>query len=858
VYILRTSFSFLLFFLFSFTGFAQIPVQKPILNQADTLQSSLNAPNDSISADSVVRKGDIETTVKYFAVDSIRFSVDAKHVYLYGNARIEYGEIVLTGERIEVDYNDNLLIANPVIDSTGKMIGKPVFQEGESRYETTGIKYNFKSKRAYISGVVTEESEGFMHGDEVKKDELDHLYIRNAKYTTCNLEHPHYYIQARRLIVVPSEKVVAGPFNLNINDVPTPIGFPFGMFPAPDQRASGVIFPTYGEEVRRGFFVRNGGFFWAINDYVNFAVTGDAYTTGSYGINGSSTYKKRYKYTGSLRWNYTSTKLGEEGREAVSKDFRINWSHTPQNYGSSRFSININAATNTFNQNNALQIEDNINRTLNSSISYTKSFTGTPFSMGLNSRFTQNLTTKEVTFLLPDLSVNMQDQFPFRKRNQSPRNVIERIKFRYTLSGRNQLNNRISRDSVSAFNFENMGDLFGAAKRGLSHSIPISTSMSLFKFFTLTPSFNYTERWYFERFDYVDDGQTKVKSDTSSGFYRVYDYSTNASMTTRLYGTLLFKKGYLRAIRHTLIPTVSVSYRPDFGKQKFGYYEQYDDANGNLKYANRFESAIYGVPGTGRNGSIGFSLGNNLEAKVLDKSDSLQKTKKVTLLNNLSVSSGYNFLAERYRLSNISISTATSLFGGKLNASINGSIDPYVYREDDAGNQVKLDEYTWEHGKGIGQLSSLTIGLSSSLNPATFSTKEKIEKSKAGDAEKEFMLNNPNLYVDFDLPWNLSANYSLTRSKIGLADPNITQSLSFNGDLRITQNTMITFTSGYDFESKEFTQTQFSLTRNLHCWEMLFTWTPFGRFESYDFTIRVKSSMLQDLKINRRRSFFDR
>lgn len=857
MHILRTSFFFLLFLLFSFAGVSQIPVQRVPRDSLNALRNRPIAENDTIRSDSTVRVGDIETTVKYFARDSILFSVDAKHVYLYGDARIEYGEIQLSGERIEVDYDENLLIAYPIYDSAGNVVGKPVFQEGDSRYETNSLKYNFKTRRAYISGVVTEESEGFMHGEEVKKDEQDHLYIRNARYTTCNLAHPHYYIKARKLIVVPSKKVIAGPFSLNINDVPTPIGFPFGMFPAPDQRASGVIFPTYGEEVRRGFFIRNGGFFWAISDYINFTITADAYTSGSFGINGSSVYRKRYKYNGNLNWNYTSSKFGEEGSESIAKDFRISWSHTPQNYGTGRFSININAATNTFNQNNNLRVEDNINRTLNSSVSYNKSFQGTPFSMGLNARFSQNLQTKAVTLLLPDLSVNMQDRFPFARKNQSPQNALQRIKIRYTMSGQNKVQNRVSSDSIAPFDFDNIGQLFADAKRGVRHAIPISTNLNILKYLTLTPNFTYTERWYFERYNFDTSSGRPVVTDTTQGFYRVYDYATSASLTTRLYGTLVFKKGFLQAIRHTLIPSISVSYRPDFGQEKFGYYEEYVDANGRDQLANRFQGGIYGVPGSGRNGSIGFGLGNNLEAKVLDKSDSVPKSKKINLLNNLAISSSYNFLADRYKLGNIRFSTSTNILGNLLRAAINGTIDPYVYRYNDAGNQERLDEYAWNHGQGIGQISNLTVALNTTLNPKALSTKDKVENSRASDAEKEFMINNPDLYVDFDIPWNLNVRYSLTRRKTGLEDSKVIQSMSFNGDMRITKNTMVTFSSGYDFESKKLTQTRFSLTRNLHCWEMLFSWTPFGRFQSYDFTIRVKSSILQDLKINRRRSFFD-
>jgi len=873
VYILRSAL-FILLLLASSGLNAQNPelkVTPPRIN-IDSLKSRNSAPKDtipplpadSLRKDSVAVKGDLETTVKYFARDSIVLSVDGKHAYLYGKSKIDYGDIHLSAERIEIDYERNLLIADPVVDSTGKMIGKPIFEEGTEKYETTHIKYNFKTKKAYILGVVTEESEGFMHGEEVKKDQEDNLYIKNARYTTCDLAHPHYYIQARKIVVIPSEKVIAGPFNLNINDVPTPLGFPFGMFPIPEQRSSGIIFPSYGEEVRRGFYMSNGGYYLGISDYINLAVTGDVYSTGSYGIHAASVYKKRYHYGGNVRFDFTSTKTGDEKSKTVAKDFRINWSHTPQNYGTGRFSINVDAATNSFNQNNKLEIENNIRTTLSSSISYSKTFTGTPFSMGLSGRFQQNLKTKVVDLLLPELSLNMQDIYLFKKKNQPARNPLQKLKIRYTLNGTNKITNRIptvvngqTRDSVYVFNFENFGNFFENGRKGIKHTIPVSTSMNLFKFFTLTPSFNYNESWYFEKFNYHYDENGKIAKDTLHGFYRVYEYSTAASLSTRLYGTLVFKKGAIQAIRHTLIPSISFNYRPDFGKDKFGYWQELQkDPDSNPVYQNHFDGAVYGVPGRGRIGSIGLSLGNNLEMKVLGKNDSIPKPKKITLLNNLQFSSGYNFLAEQYKLSPISFRTNTSLFKGNLSVAINGTIDPYLYK-DDGKNGIKVDQYAWNHGKGIGQLQNVGFSLSTRLNPATFKTAEKVKKAKGSEADKEFILNNPDLYVDFDIPWNLRINYNLTRTKIGLADPKIVQTLRFSGDLKVTEKTMITFNSGYDLKQKEFTQTQFSLTRNLHCWEMLFTWIPFGNFESYEFTIRVKSSMLQDLKLNRRRSFFD-
>ncbi len=826
---------------------------------------------DSIASksDSIVAKGDIETTVKYSATDSILFSVDGQIVYLYGNAKINYDQITLEGAEIEINYNTNTLTAHPRIDSTGRMIGKPVFKDGVDNFETKDIKYNFKTKKAYISGVVTQQGEGYMHGEEVKKNQDDELYINHGRYTTCNLAHPHYFISSRKLKIIPRDKIISGPFNLVINDVPTPLGFPFGMFPSTIDRKSGVIFPTYGEEVRRGFFLRNGGYFLAINDYINLALTSDFYTKGSFGLNASSTYIKRYKYRGSFRFNHSTLKLGDEGDDSKSNDFRISWSHSPQNKGTGRFSVSVNAATSTFNQNNALDVPNSIRTTLNSSISYSKSFTGTPVSMGLSGRFNQNLTTKEVNLLLPELSVNVQNVYPFQKKGKAASTWYEKLVFRYTLNGTNQINNRINKDSIAPFDLNTLPDLVSTSKKGFRHTIPISTSVKAFKYFTLTPGFNYTERWYFEKLDYsYDPDSMRIDTDTINGFTRINEWSTGASLTTRIYGTYFIRGKKIEAIRHLITPNISFSYRPDFSDPKFGIFQEVqNNEEGDTELRSRYQGFVFRAPGKGKSGSIGFGVTNNLEMKVRSQKDTSKTFVKIPLINNFSISSSYNLIAEEFNLSTIRWNGNTSLFNRKLNLTLSGNIDPYIYELDEpitinedgkrVVTQSRVEKFAWNNGRGIGQLTSITLSARTSLNPKAFETEDRVRKSTMKEGEKEFILNNPDLYVDFNIPWNLTLGYSLSRSRVGFNDPRVTQTLRFSGNLSITEKTKIQFTSGYDIEKKEFTLTRFNITRNLHCWEMLFSWTPFGIFESFDFTIRVKSSMLQDLKLNRRRSFFD-
>jgi len=841
------------------------------LIMADTIppmaQDTIVYSTDSTSADSTSAnsyRSDIETTIKYSAKDSIIFSVDGKKVWLYGDAVIDYGEIKLEAANIEIDWSTSMLKATGVIDSLGKMQGKPVFQDGNQVYETREIKYNFVTSRAYIKGVVTEQGDGYMHGTQVKMNEKNELFIRNAKYTTCNHANPHFFIRARKIKVIPDDKVVAGLFNLDIAGVPTPLGFPFGMFPAQDERKSGIIFPTYGEEARRGFFMREGGYFFALSDYANLEVTGDIYTKGSWGVRVASTYTKRYAYRGNFLFNYTYQNIAEVGEEkSISRDFRLSWSHSPQSRGSGRFSANINAVTSSYSQNNALDVTSNSRTNFTSNVSYQKTFKGTPFSMGLNGRFTQNVQTKAVNLLLPEFSFNMQNIYPFQKAGSTGSKWWERIAIKWAMNGTNQINNTVSSDSIAPFTIENIPEFFENAKRGIRHTIPLGTSIPLLKFFTLTPNFNYTERWYFEKYDYsYDDALGTVVTDTISGFNRVYDYSGGVGLNTRLYGTHFFNGKKIQAIRHVMNPSVGFSYRPDFSDPKFDIYQTVQtDSTGRTAIRNRYQGFVYGSPGIGEAQTLNFSIANNLEMKVADKKDTVNTFRKVKLFNNLGISSSYNFLADSFKLAPISMAANTALFRNKLSLNLRGVVDPYTYElvtsEDGTVSERRTDRYSWNTGNGLGRLTNFNIAASTNLNPKAFESQQRIENSNATEEQKEFLLNNPEAYVDFNIPWSLRIQYSVNYRKTSIEPANIKQTMRFSGDVSVTPKTKIGFTSGYDFEAKTVTDTNFNVTRDLHCWTLQFDWRPFGRFESFNFTIRAKSALLQDLKFERKSNFFD-
>ena len=822
--------------------------------------------------------GDIQTTINYSARDSINFSVDTRIVKLYGDAKIVYGSIELEADHIIIDYNANTLTANGKLDSTGTRIGYPIFKNGAEVYETRDITYNFKTGRARISEVVTQQGDGFLHGATVFKNEKNELFSIDNTYTTCNLRHPHFRIKAKRTKAIPDDKIVAGPFNLEINDVPTPLGFVFGMFPAKNEASSGIIFPTYGEEQRRGFFLRNGGYFFDINEYVKTAIRGDLYSKGGHGLSVSTVYKKRYQYNGNLNFNYTSLRISENIEvEDNQNDFRLTWTHTPESRGRSRFSASVNAATSSFNTNNFLGINqdpnsqrlDALTRQLSSNVTYSTTF-GSLFSLGLSARHNQDVSSREVSLLLPSLTFNMANVFPFRSKNGGGLDVLNKLSLRYTLTGTNDITNNIGRigdattDSIAPFDFDNLGTFLERSRRGFRHNIPLATSFKLLKHLTASPSINYEERWYFEQLEYEIDPDNPSRAmvvDTLSGFNRISTYSTSLGINTRLYGTYFPKKGSIKAVRHILNPNISFSYTPDFSAERFGYFQRLENEEGEEILADRYQGFVFGSAPRGESGSIGLSLTNTLELKVKTKRDTAEQARKIPILNNFGFSTSYNVVADSFNLSNISLRANTALFDRKLTVNFSGTLDPYVYVEDGTDNGRRIDQFTWNNGRGIGQLTSATIALSTNLNPKARDREteqtDKINDSELSPEDKDFLLNNPDSYVDFEIPWSLRINYNLNYSKRGLADSEVIQTLRFSGDLSLSEKWKLNFNSGYDFEQGEFTTTTLGINRDLHCWVMDFNWTPFGRFTSYTFTIRVKSSLLQDLKIDRNRSFFD-
>ncbi|MEM7549190.1 MAG: putative LPS assembly protein LptD [Bacteroidota bacterium] len=837
----------------------------------------VNEALDSI-AEPPAQQGDISTTIQYSARDSIKTEIGTQQVFLYGDAQIEYGDIRLEADQIEINYRTNTLKATYSVDSTGKKRGVPVFSDGPETYETNKIEYNFKTRKAYITGIVTQQGEAFMTGDTVKKNQDDELFIKTARYTTCNLADPHFHIQSNKLKVIPGNKLVSGPFNLHFNKIPTILGFPFGMFPSPKKKTSGVIFPSYGEQRTRGFFLQDFGYYFAVNDYVNLRLTGEVFTKGGWGFTANSNYVKRYAYNGNVNFRYSSFRSGNEEDSLATRTFWVSWSHTPQSRGNSRFSASVNGGSTQFNSLNLLNdVQQQVNSNFTSNVSYSVNFPGTPFNLSTSLRHNQNLVTEEVDLTLPDLSLNMNRIFPFKPKSGSGNKWWQKIGVNYNLNLSNRISNRIGADSIAPFNFDNLPDLLDQASNGIRHTTQASTSIKLLKNFTVTPNFSYTETWYLERLNRTLNNEGEIEVDTLDRFSRFGTWTTGAALTTQIYGTAYFKSGPISAIRHVMTPSISYSYRPDFSDPRFDFFQEFQIEEGQdpqrfSRYSpgNQF---IFGGPSSGESQTINFNLQNNIEAKIRKKTDSTDVEEKIKIFDNLSIGTGYNFVADSFNLGNINIGARTTLFKNALNISVNSTIDPYIYLLDSVFidengtrqvDQQRVSEFAWNNGRGLGQFTSVrvTLGLNlqgKSSGGADARSNDEIRNGLNENQQREFdyVLANPNDYVDFNVPWTFRANYSVNRSQIGFQDPTISQSLTFSGDVSLTEKLKIGIQSGFDIENGEFTQTSINVSRNLHCWEMNLQWVPFGALESYSFSIFVKSSVLQDLRFNRRRAFAD-
>jgi lipopolysaccharide assembly outer membrane protein LptD (OstA) len=798
-----------------------------------------------LTIDSFISKDALESKVKYKATDSIRFDMKSQQVFLFGESEIYYEDIELKAEEIESDLDSNVVTARGKQDSTGKYFGEPVFKQATKEFNAHEIKYNFNTKKGLITDVKTQEGGGYIHGNKIYKNPDNILYIKNGKYTTCNLAEPHYHFGATKLKVIPNDKIITGPADLFIENAPTPFAIPFGFFPNSNKQRSGIVIPEPGESAQYGFFVLNGGYYLYVNEHLDAQLTGDFYSKGSWGAKFNSNYKDRYHFNGNVNLSYSVFKNSEREFPDFSerKDFFFRWRHNqdPKARPNSVFSANVNFGTTTnFTNNFNSTSNDYLSSTANSSISYTKRFGNSPFTLNLNASHSQNNLTKLITVRLPDIALNMARIYPLKRKNKvGSQRFYEKIGFGYAMSARNEVT---ALDSL--FNINEPQYLTEKFKNGMRHNIPINTSLKVFKYFSLTPSFNYSEIWYLKTINKNwSDTSNSVYTDTINGFARGNSYNMSANLTTKVFGMYSFKSKNIKALRHVITPSVGLSYVPE---NNSGLRSYTDSSNTTYDYSI-FQDGIYGTSNTVEAGLLNFGLLQNFEMKVRNRKDTINPISKITLIDNLGLTTNYNMLADSFNWSNISLTARTSIFK-KINLNFNSTIDPYAL--DTNGTRQNKSHYSQEGG--LGRLTNANLAASFSLRSKTSHKKEK-ESKFATEEELAYINSNLDDYIDFDIPWTLNIGYNVNYSKPQFEDSKrVIQTLNFSGDVSITKKWKVGFSSGYDFQNHKYTYTTINIYRDLHCWEMSMQWVPIGFRQSYTFTIKVKSSILQDLKLTRR------
>jgi len=827
----------------------------------------------------------LQSEVKYLSRDSIRFDISHQKAYLYGDAEVYYETTILKAEYIELDMKSSTVFAKGAVDSLGKLVGKPVFIDDGQEFSTETITYNFETKKGLITDVITKEGEGFIHSDTAKKFEDDILYIKNGAYTTCDLPHPHFAIKSPKIKIIPDDKIVTGPAYLTIADIPTPLAVPFGLFPNKKGRSSGILIPTYGESTYAGFFLKEGGYYFGINDHIDLALRGDVYSKGSWAARAYSTYKKRYKYNGDLSFRYSTFKFGEPELPEFTQqeDYFLTWTHKqdPKARPTSRFSAKVNAGSSSYNKFNSNNSADYLKNTFQSTIAFSKSWSGKPYNFAANVEHSQNTITKKVDLSLPRIMFSVNRFAPFKSRKGTgSKKWHDKIGISYRMDAINKIS---TYDSL-LFTETKMSDF----SNGVKHSLPINTSINIFKYLNLSPTFNYTDRWYFQTIEktWVDDTlftETDtiigyVRSDTVPGFRSASDFSFNAILKTRLYGMMQFKSKNIKAIRHVLTPNVTFSYRPDFGDKQWDHFREVQiDTLGTVQSYSRYGDyttwrGVYGQPQSGKFGVLQFSLKNNLEMKVSSKKDTANPIKKIMLIENLTLSSNYNMALDSLNWSDLILSGYTRLINNNLYVKYAASFDPYVLVQDSIGNTYNVNRFEVNENGRLARIrnSDWYFSLNMKLGPDMFkkNTTEPVQQSSTVGTPEELEMINNNLedYIDFSIPWSLNISYNLSYlNKYYYASSvvrdsvsdQVIQTLAFSGEINLTDKWRIGFRSGYDIKNEEFTYTTIDIYRDLHCWEMNFNWVPFGFNQSYNFGIKVKSSVLQDLKLTRKRQWYD-
>lgn len=869
-----------------------IAVRQPDSLLKIAADSTLRA--DTATVDTTARKKSmLEAPVTYQASDSIVLT-GTNMAYLYGESNVKYQNIELQAERIEMSMDSSIVYATFALDSVGAEYGYPLFVEGEQQIEAKSMRYNFRSRKAYANEVLTQQGEGFLTAGVTKKMPDDAMNLINGRYTTCDEhDHPHFYIKMTKAKVRPGKDIVTGPAYLVIEDVPLfPIGLPFGFFPFSSTYSSGIIMPTYGDEMARGFNLRNGGYYFAISDYVDLALTGEIYTKGSWGLAARSSYRKRYKYSGSVDASYLVTKTGDKGLPdySVSKDFRIAWTHSQDMKANPyrTFSASVNFSTSSYSRNqlNMLYTPNATDNNKGSSVSISQRFPNSPINISATMNINQRSQDSSLSVTLPDMSISMSSIYPLKRKHiVGKERWYEKISISYSGYFRNTIHTK-----ENEFLRKN---LIKDWKHGMQHSIPISATYN-FGFLNISPSVNYTERWLtdkvYHKYDTARNALMPV--DTVYGFYRVYNYNAAISASTTLYG--FFKPWAIfgdkvKMIRHRMEPSVSFSMSPDFGSRKYGYYEDYSYVNRQGETVtgvySPFKDAMFGPPGRGKQGSINFAVENNVEMKIRSDADSTGE-RKISLIEKLGFNISYNLAADSFKWSDLNVGLNLRL-SKSYSLILNGIFDVYTYGYDTKTQRAyPVNKTRWQAGKGFPRLRSTSTSFSYTFNNDTFKKwfggrgSRKDEDSSSNNTENEDPDGKPDEtgqtkggrlrkakktnageydedgYYNATVPWNLSFHYNMGLG-YGNFNPEkmeynyrLTHNLSFSGSIQPTKNWRISMNGSFDVEHGKFHSFTCSISRDLHCFQMSANVIPIGPYKSYSFSIAVNSSLLKDLKYN--------
>lgn len=871
----------------------------------DSLQLAIlernRAIDDSIKADSANRrrKNGIDAPVSYTSTDSLVYYGESKKAYLFGNANVKYVDMDLTAEKINMQLDSSLVHATGALDTaTKQQYGLPVFVTGADKYETDTMAFNFKTKKGIIQNAYTAQQDGFLVSERSKRDSMGNFYVKHGKYTTCDDPDPDFYLAISRAKFRPGKDVVFGPAYLVVQNVPLPFAVPYGFFPFTKSYSSGFIMPTYGDESDRGFYLRDGGYYFAINDNVDLKLLGEIYTKGSWGISAASNYNRRYKYSGQFYFSYLDTRTGDEGFPDFTKttSFKIQWSHRQDSKANpySSLSASVNFASTSYENSNLGSLYNPTARTQStrtSSVSWSTNFSSIGMSLSATANVAQNMRDSTIALTLPDLNMSVSRFYPFRRKHMvGNERWYEKIAMSYTGHISNSISTKEDRLMKS--------NLIKDWRNGMQHNIPISGSFTILKYLNVTPSINFTDRMYTNKVERSwDEVAQKEVQDTIYGFYNVYNWNSSISMNTKVYGMFVPNKKIfgdkIIAIRHTISPSVSFTYAPDFGASRYGYYSSYKrkDANGNESVVDYspYSNSLFGVPGRGKTGSISFSVDNNIEMKIRSDKDTTG-VKKISIIDQLGASFSYNMAAEKRPWSDLSTNIRLKWWKN-YTFSMNAVFATYAYELDEKGNPYVGTRTEYSKGRfgrfqGMSQNVSYTLtpdklkklfsrsekkdvevenaesestGVESNIDPVLENGKNGATKKDAGMAETD-----DDGYLKFSLPWSLTFSYGVTMrentggtfNKSTMRYPyKFTQNLNFSGNLRISDGWNISFTSGYDFDYKKLSMTTASLARDLHCFSMSCS-VVITPYTSYNFSFRCNAATLTDaLKYDKRSSY---